>query len=250
MQIHSYASVFDAVPLMPAPAELTSGATRSLLQKNSEGQRKLAEILKLVDGHMESLLRHDYFQACRAGALGRSQMVTILQQLYCFSRLFERLITRRLATLSPRAPESIIDVARQHIRDEIGHPAMFRRVLLDLGMTREECNRLVPSAHTMALYGYMLVLMEDESEIVFSVAMFQFLEAAGFQFFNAMLPLIAQIGEARHAFVEHAEHDAGHEMMGLEDVILFDEQVRVDCQRVLPNLFCLAENVLKEWMLM
>src|SRR5262245_25252449 len=102
------------------------------------------------------LLQHRYFKLCERGAIGRDAMIEIVKQLFCFSVFFERILTRRIAEFSSGRDERVVQMARGHLREEIGHANMFQQCLIDNGVPAEEIPLLAPKMFTKAMFGYLL----------------------------------------------------------------------------------------------
>ena len=61
-------------------------------------------------------------------------MLEVVKQLYCFSVFFERLLTRRITEYSSRGDQHLLQMAREHLREEIGHAELFRDCLVNNGI--------------------------------------------------------------------------------------------------------------------
>jgi hypothetical protein len=196
---------------------------------------------------MEELAQSRYFQLCRSGELTRAQLLGVIEQLYCFSTLFERILTRRLGALSSRSPEALVRLARWHLREELGHAELFRRSLLRNGRTPEQIRQLAPTAHTKALFGYLLATLEYEDELVTNVAIMQVMELIGLHFFEVSLSVMERHGVEASALAAHAEDDRSHSRQGFDLCSMMDGPVLADAIRVIDDLFRLMASVLEDW---
>lgn len=117
----------------------------------------------------------------------KERLLEVVQQVYCFSIFFERVLTRRRATSSSSTRRELRDMARNHLREEIGHAALIRRYLESNGLRAEQIDTLTPKAFTKALFGYLLATVDYENELVTNVAIMQVMELLGFHSFGATL---------------------------------------------------------------
>jgi len=200
-----------------------------------------------VNRRMAELAGSRYFRLCRSGEFTRGQLLRVVEQLYCFSVLFERILTRRLSALSSRSPEALVRLARQHLQEEIGHCELFRRALLENGLSPEDIRQLAPTAHTKALFGYLLATVEYEHELVTNVAIMQVMELIGLHFFELSLGAMERHGLDTSAVEAHAEDDRAHCCQGLELCNAMDERLLADAARIIDDLFRLMAFVLDEW---
>jgi len=92
-------------------------------------------IRSFVNKGLGELLQHNYFERCRKGDIGREQLLTIVEQLYCFSVFFERILTRRITHYSSTMRYDVLKLARNHLKEEVGHAELFRMCLLANGRT-------------------------------------------------------------------------------------------------------------------
>ena len=196
----------------------------------------------------ERLLEHRYFQLCRTGSLGRAQMIGVLKELYCFSTFFERILTLRIARHSTNTDSRTLDVAREHLAEEMGHVTMFRDCLLASGVCPDELKGLAPKTLTKALYGYLLATVLHENDYVINVAVTQVMETIGEHFFRATSAAMKVHRLATRAVDEHAEEDGGHASLGMELAALFDDQTMQDSRRVIADLYRLMPIVFDEWL--
>ena len=206
------------------------------------------EIERLIATRNEALLAHRYFAMCARSEISREQILDIVRQLYCFSVFFERLLARRVAEYSSAGDPRVISLARRHMREEIGHAAMFRDCLLSNGIATDDIERIVPRLFTKAMFGYLTVTILHENEYVSNVAIMQVMESIGFHFFSATLSVMQAHGMLADAFSQHTEDDAEHARLGLELAEEFDSRTMADCRRVIDDLYRLMESVLDDWL--
>lgn len=209
--------------------------------------KSLDAVVRRVSRRMDELARSKYFQLCRSGELTRGQLLRVIEQLYCFSTLFERILTRRLGTFTSRSPDALVQMARRHLQEEIGHAELFRGSLLRNGLTPDQIQRLTPTAHTKALFGYLLATLEYEHELVTNVAIMQVMELIGLRFFECSFSAMEQYGVEASALAAHAHDDQAHANLGLELCRELDERTLADAIRVIDDLFRLMASVLDEW---
>jgi pyrroloquinoline quinone (PQQ) biosynthesis protein C len=206
------------------------------------------ELERLVASRNEKLLRHPYFERCRSGQLSRTELLEIVEQLYCFSVFFERVLARRIAEYSSRRDPRVIALARMHMREEIGHAQMFGDCLVANGRSAQDVDELVPRTFTKALFGYLTVTIQHENEHVSNVAIMQVMESIGFHFFSATLAVMQAHRMLADALRQHAEDDAGHAQLGLDLAESFDAKTMADCRRIIDDLYRLMDFVLEEWL--
>ncbi len=205
-------------------------------------------IQNLLDQQMAALLDHPYFQACRLGTISPAHMLKIMKNLYGFSVYFERLLTRRISHYNSQMNEDLLRIAKQHLREEIGHSDLFRDCLMQNGVDAVEISAIQPTRYTKAIFGYLLATIEYENEYVTNIAVIQVLEIIGFHFFSATLKVMQKCGFSANAFQAHSEDDAGHLLLGLENCADMDEPTQKDCKRVILDLFGLFDDMFTEWM--
>jgi len=209
---------------------------------------KGAALMELIRTENEALLTHRYFDLCRSGALDRGQALEIVKQLFCFSVCFERLLTLRIARHSAWMDPRTLRVAREHLREELGHVDMFRKCLRENGVSSEELARLSPKMFTTALFGYLLATVLHETDLVANVAMISVMERIGVHFFRATSVMLKRHDMQTDAVDQHAEEDEGHATMGLELLTSLERRTLMDCRRVITDLYRLMGHVLDEWL--
>jgi pyrroloquinoline quinone (PQQ) biosynthesis protein C len=209
---------------------------------------KVVQMRSLIAKKNEHLLDHAYFRRCRSKQLTRSQVLDIVKQLYCFSVFFERILARRIAEYSSSRDKRVIDIARIHMRDEIGHSRLFYDCLVANGASPEDLAQLAPAMFTKAMFGYLTVTIQHEDEFVSNVAIMQVMESIGFHFFSATLKLMEAHAMLAEPMIQHTEDDEGHSELGVELAAEFDEVTARNCERVIDDLYRLMSFVLDEWM--
>jgi thiaminase len=205
-------------------------------------------VRQLVQLRLQEFLSHTYFAQCEDGSLPRPTVLKIVQQLYCMSTFFVRILTRRLSHFSSLTSPSLVSASREHLLDEIGHPEMFLRCLRDNGTSDGEIEAITPSCFLKALFGYLIATLEYEREQVVTVALFQVMETAALHYFTRTMELMQKLELHVEAVGEHVEADVGHADIGLEPDVLFDERTMNDIRRVTNDLFQLMEAALDEWL--
>lgn len=209
---------------------------------------RIAEIKDLIQSRNVQLLEHDYFKLCRENKITRSQMLDVVRQLYCFSVFFERLLARRIAEYSTSMDPRVIRMARDHMREEIGHAQMFADTLTANGASYDEIDRLEPALFTKALFGYLTVTIQHENEYVSNVAIMQVMETIGYHFFSATLGVMRHHDMLADAMVEHSEADEHHSELGLDLIAELPPHTLRDCQRIINDVYRLMGYVLDEWL--
>jgi hypothetical protein len=207
-----------------------------------------AEVKNLIQARNAYLLEHEYFRLCRANVLSREQVVEVVRQLYCFSVFFERLLARRIAEYSTTMDARVITMARDHMREEIGHAQMFADTLRANGVSAAEIDKLEPAMFTKALFGYLTVTIQHENEFVTNVAIMQVMESIGYHFFSATLGVMRTHGMLADAMVQHSEDDEHHSELGLDLIAELDARTMRDCKRVIEDIYRLMSFVLSEWL--
>lgn len=227
----------------------TQFKTRTLRPVAALGQaERIEEIRSLIRAKNDTLLAHDYFRLCRERALTRAQLLDVVRQLYCFSVFFERLLARRIAEYSSAMDPRVIAMARDHMREEIGHAAMFADCLRANGVPDAEVRKLEPAMFTKALFGYLTVTLLHENEYVGNVAIMQVMESIGFHFFTATLEMMRTHGLLADAMVQHSVDDEHHSELGMDLIGELDTRTLRDCRRVIEDLYRLMGFVLTEWL--
>lgn len=212
------------------------------------GARKVQRMREIIGAKNEALLGHRYFQMCRSSGMQRAQVVDVLKQVYCFSRCFERLLTRRVTEYANGRDERVLAIARGHLRNELGHVDLFRKCLLDNGVSQAELNRLTPKMFTKAMFGYLTATILHENEYVTNVAMMQVMESIGYHFFKETLAIMQLQSLQADAFAQHAEDDERHLEEGFELIAQFDNETTDVALSVVNDLYRLMEFMLDEWL--
>ncbi|HYQ41185.1 MAG TPA: iron-containing redox enzyme family protein [Polyangiaceae bacterium] len=209
---------------------------------------KVQSLRELIASKNQALLGHRYFRLCQTGELEREQMLELVKQLYCFSVFFERLLTRRITEYSSRGDRHLLQMAREHLREEIGHAELFRACLENNGISADEVFGIEPKLFTKAMFGYLVATIQHENEYVTNVAIMQVMESIGFLFFSNTLQAMKAHNLSADALVQHTEADEHHPEMGWELVPSFDENTMTDCRRVIDDLYRLMGFTLDEWL--
>jgi ferritin-like protein len=229
--------------------DVTTGISALGSEKSIEGAAKIAAIRHLIGAKNDELLSHKYFRMSRANQIGRAQMIEITKQLYCFSVCFERLMTRRIANYSSSMDPRVIQIARRHLREEIGHAQMFYDCLAANGVTQEELARIVPKTFTKAMFGYLTATVQHENEYVTNIAIMQVMETIGYHFFSATLAIMKNHGMMAQAMQQHADDDEDHANLGVELIADFDDKTMADSRRVICDIYHLMGFMLDDWLL-
>jgi pyrroloquinoline quinone (PQQ) biosynthesis protein C len=216
--------------------------------KPPDAEDQVTQIRGLIEHKNAALLEHAYFRRCRTDQISREQALNIVKHLYCFSVFFERLLARRITEYSSTKDPRILQLARNHMREEIGHAELFRGCLEKNGVSHAEIARLSPATFTRALFGYLTITIQHENEYVANVAIMQVMESIGYHFFAATLGLMQTHGMRADAMSEHTEDDVAHANLGVELVNLFDAATMRDCVRTVSDIYRLMSFVLDEWL--
>jgi hypothetical protein len=211
------------------------------------GQAKLTSIQHQIALESDKLLRHPFFQLCRTKAIGRDHLLAIVKQMYGFSLLFERLLTRRIADSSSDIDERVLKVARQQLREEFGHPELFFDCLRANGLAKDELARVSPNTFLRALFGYLLATIQHENEYVSNIAIIQVMETIGLHVFGATFELMQQYEMVSTALKQHAVDDATHSQIGLELIPSFDERTMSTSRRVTGDVYRIMHLVLDDF---
>src|SRR6478735_9524265 len=209
---------------------------------------KVQSLRELIASKNQALLDHRYFRLCQTGELEREQMLELVKQLYCFSVFFERLLTRRITEYSSRGDRHLLQMAREHLREEIGHAELFRACLENNGISADTILEIEPKMFTKAMFGYLVATIQHENEYVTNVAIMQVMESIGFIFFSSTLRAMDAHKLSADALVQHTEMDEHHPEMGWDFVPAFDEATMSDCQRVVEDIYRLMGFTFDEWL--
>jgi pyrroloquinoline quinone (PQQ) biosynthesis protein C len=247
MQMRSDRIVGDSTKPSGGPSR--GRKVRTLPRKRAEraASAKLTSIQNLLARENEKLLDHQYFQLCRAQAIGRHHLLAIVKQMYGFSLLFERLLTRRIAESSSHTDGRVLRIARRLLREEFGHPELFYDSLRANGLSKDELTQATPNTFLRALYGYLLATIQHENEYVANVAITYVMETIGLDVFGATFPLLEQNGMISTFLKQHAEEDAAHSQMGIELVSSFTDQTMSASKRVISDIFRIMHLVLDDF---
>jgi hypothetical protein len=210
--------------------------------------RKANALRREVTVRTEALQRHRYFELCRSKHISRPQMMEIIEQLYCFSVFFERLLTLRVARYTSNMDHRVLSMARSHLREEFGHAGLFLQCLVENGMSQEDARRIQPKMFTRALYGYLTSVINHENEYVANVAIMQAMESLGYLFFTATLPVMRHHKMASVAMEQHSADDEEHSKLGIEFAEEFDDETLTRSLATIADLYRLMGFVLDEWL--
>jgi len=208
----------------------------------------VARIRQRIDARNKELLKQPYFQLCRTKEITRAQVIDVIKQVYCFSFYFERLLTRRIAEWSHDEDGRMLQLARAHLRDELGHVQLFQECLNVNGVSDQELADLKPKTFTKAVFGYLLATIQHENEYVSNVALMQVMESIGCHFFSATVTAMRAHGMVADAMAQHQEDDAAHAELGLELLAYLDEPTLRDCDRIIEDLYRLMGLMFDDWM--
>ena len=222
--------------------------SRLKVQGNNRANANVRTLRDLIQEKNQALLEHRYFRMCQTGEIGKPQTLEIVKQLYCFSVFFERLLTRRITEYSSRGNQELLEMAREHLREEVGHAALFRDCLVSNGVSPDDVGKIEPKMFTKAMFGYLVTTIQHENEYVTNVAIMQVMESIGFHFFSNTLKVLEAHNLSAEALVHHTEADEHHPEMGWDFVPSFDENTMADCQRVVKDVYRLMGFTLDEWL--
>jgi hypothetical protein len=221
---------------------------RELRVGREAGAQQATKLRKILAAKNETLMGHRYFRACRGRELGRAHLLEIVKQLYCFSVFFERLLTRRITDYTSDRDPRVLAIAREHLREEIGHAELFKQCLATNGLSSDDVARISPKMFTKALFGYLTATLQHENEYVANVAIIQVMESIGYYFFNETLAVMQAHGMAADALYKHTEDDERHPELGFELVRTFDDRTMRNCERIIDDVYRLMAFVLDEWL--
>lgn len=225
-----------------------NGAPRASSKRPGRvGTNKLAAIQQQIAVENEKLLAHRYFDLCRTKAISRDHLLAIVKQMYGFSLLFERLLTRRIADSPSNIDGKVLKVARELLREEFGHPELFYDCLRENGLSKDELAQAAPNTFLRALYGYLLATIQHENEYVGNVAITHVMETIGLDVFGATFALMDHYGLVSTFLRQHAEEDAGHSQMGIELIPSFDDSTMSTSRRVIGDVYRIMHLVLDDF---
>jgi len=236
------------VALLQLPKDDIAQKARSRRVGQPGGAHRIEAIRREVATRTVALSQHRYFDLCRHKQIGRAQIMGVIQQLYCFSVFFERLLTLRIARYTSQMDTRVLGIARKHLREEFGHADLFRRCLIENGMPVEQVARIQPKMFTRALYGYLTAIINHENEFVGNVAIMQAMESLGYQFFSATLPVLQHHKMMSAAMQAHSEDDEEHSKLGLEFAEQFDDDTLKMSLTTISDIYRLMGYVLDEWL--
>jgi hypothetical protein len=222
--------------------------SESRLGGHDQADKKVRALRDLISSKNQSLLEHRYFRLCNAGEMGRDQLLEVIKQLYCFSVFFERLLTRRITEYSSRGDRGLLQVAREHLREEVGHTELFGECLVSNGVSPEAVSAIEPQMFTKAMFGYLVTTIQHENEYVANVAIMQVMESIGHLFFSHTLRAMIAHQLSAKALAHHTEADEHHLELGWNFVPSFDENTMADSRRVVDDVYRLMGFMLDEWL--
>lgn len=229
--------------------ETSSSGVRPATLAGASPNARGRQLQALIDEQNALLLsQHPYFIRCRSRQIDRKQAIELVKHLYCFSVFFERLLARRVTEHSSLKDPSVLALARKHLAEEIGHADLFRECLVANGLSSNDVDRLTPSAFTKAMFGYLTVTIQYESEYVSNVAIMQVMESIGFHFFAATLTMLESHGIVAHAIALHAAADVDHAQLGVDLLTKVAPELMDDCRRIVYDIYQLMSFVLAEWL--
>jgi hypothetical protein len=241
--------ITDSLSELPAQDVTVLRTPKSgILPERTAGLQGVEAIRREVAAATETIGRHRYFELCRSKQISRPQLMEIIQQLYCFSVFFERLLTLRIARYTSNMDGRVLTMARKHLLEEFGHASLFFKCLAENGMPVDEIHQIKPKMFTRAMYGYLEAIITHENEFVANVAIMQAMESLGFQFFSATLPVLEHHKMMADAMVAHSEDDAEHSKLGLEFAEGFDDATLSTSVATIREVYRLMGFVLDEWL--
>lgn len=217
-------------------------------ERSVQEHPRTAQIRRLIATKNEALLAHRYFKLCRDKEVGREALIGVVKQLYCFSIFFERLLTRRISDFSSGKDPRVLDLARGHLREEIGHTELFADCLRQSGVPEREISELAPKMFTKALFGYLMATVQYENEYVTHIAIMQVMESIGYHFFSETARVMQVYELPSEVMFEHWEADQNHPELGLDLVARFDQETMTQCLRIIDDVYRLMGFVLDEWL--
>jgi hypothetical protein len=228
------------------------GATKSFFKiewsDTVEGDpAKVDEIRTLMDEKIGLMLRHRFFWACQSGALSRDQIIEILEQIYSFWILFERLLARRISGYSSHRYPELLEAAQRHLKEEFGKADMIRQCLIDNGVTPEELQHIQPSTFTRAASGYLIATLEYENELVSNLAIMQVMESIRIYIIEATL-YIMQVRHLNLSVLELVKGDDKRVNTGINFYSFLDDRSLADSKRIIEDLFHIMKFTFDDWL--
>lgn len=208
---------------------------------------KVAFVRGLLDAKNAELLTHRYFERCRAGEVGRSELVGVLKQLYCFSVFYERLLMRRIGDFADGSDPRVLQLAREHLLEEGRHVDKFRSCLEKNGVTADELTSLTPKMFTKAMFGYLMATVQHESEYIANIALMQVMESISPHFFTATHQAMTSHAMTALGIINEHAHEE-HANLGFELIEGFDEATLANAERTIEDLYRLFGFMLDDWM--
>jgi hypothetical protein len=212
------------------------------------GSHRIEAIRDEITAATATLRRHRYFELCRTRQIGRAKLLEIIQQMYCLSIYFERLLTFRISHHSSDMDLRVLRLARLHLQEEFGHAELFRECLVDNGIPIDDVSRIRPTLFTRALYGYLLATISHENEFVTNAAMTQAMENLAVLVFSATLPVAEHHKIISGVLAHHSLHDEQHALLGIELAGDFDDSTLRGAVAAIRELHSLMGFVLDEWL--
>lgn len=208
----------------------------------------ITRIQQRLEAKNRQLLKQPYFQLCRTKEITRLQIIDVIKQVYCFSFFFERLLSKRVADSGEGRDARVLEIARHHLREELGHVVLFKECLNENGVPDSELAELKPTTFTRAVFGYLLATIQHENEYVSNVGMMQVMETIGSYFFSATLEAMQTHGMAPTGIFQHSQDDEWHASLGLELLGYVDETTLCDSERIIDDLYRLMGLMFEEWL--
>ena len=208
---------------------------------------KVETVRELLEAKNAELLTHRYFERCRAGDVGRAELVGVLKQLYCFSVFYERLLMRRIGDFTDDGDPRVLQLAREHLLEEGRHVDRFRTCLEKNGVTEEELTNLTPKMFTKAMFGYLMATVEHESEYIANIALMQVMESISPHFFTATYQAMSSHSMTALGIIDEHAHEE-HANLGFELIEDFDDAMLTDARRTIDDLYRLFGFMLEDWM--
>jgi len=235
----------------PIPASESVGPDVAIIRTpkaDIPGPHRIEAIKREVIAGTEAIGRHRYFELCGSKQLGRDELMQVIEQLYCFSVFFERLLTLRISRYSSDMDGRVLSMARSHLSEEFGHSILFFKCLSQNGKSIDDILRIRPKMFTRALYGYLSAIITHENEFIANVAIMQAMESLGLQFFSATLPVLEHHNMMSEAMRAHSEADEEHAQLGLEFAAEFDDRTLSKALATIRDIYRLMGFVLDEWL--
>lgn len=201
---------------------VSSGVTVKQLRTSGPGgtPEGLRWLEFLISAHREILLNEPFYEVV-ASATSVEEFVWARQLLHHSTEFPKVLMLRRDLNKDPRLNEFLT----QHVEEEVGHSDMLAEWLHRNGLVPSGESALAPVATnaTVACLGHAYKAAVSTIPAEHIVALNVAVEAASFDFFNQLFPLLKKLGVEDEYWRLHTEADEFHSADGLALLPVVDE---------------------------